>query len=167
MAGKPAPSRRAGEWPTRVLWLLVVFLVGCLPALPGDATVRRVVDGDTIELSDGRLVRYLGIDAPEVRRRDGARWVEALEPFAREAMEANRRLVDGRRVRLEYDVQSQDRFGRLLAHVYVGETLVGEALLREGWAEPLVIAPNVRYAQRFRAVADDARRAGRGRWAGR
>ena len=78
--------------------------------------MQRVIDGDTVQLTDGRLVRYVGIDTPEVRRRVGETWVLDPEPFAEVAMEANRRLVEGRRVRLEYDVQTHDRFAVETSH---------------------------------------------------
>ena len=128
-----------------------------------------MVDGDTVELADGRLVRYLGIDAPEVRRREGDRWVVDPEPMGREATAFNRRLVEGKPVRLEYDVQTHDRFGRLLAYVYVSEPGGSEAmanveLIRAGLAQPLTIPPNVRHAERFRALAEAARRERRGLW---
>lgn len=142
------------------------------PAFPDRATVRRVVDGDTVELNDGRLVRYIGMDTPEVRRRVGGQWVEDPEPFGLAATEANRRLVEGRTVRLEYDVQRADRYGRLLAYVYVtlpdgSEVMVNERLAAEGMAQPLTIPPNVKYAERFRAAAERARREGRGLWGSR
>ena len=123
-----------------------------------------MIDGDTIELSDGRLVRYIGIDAPEARRRVGGQWIADPEPLAQEATAFNRRQVEGRRVRLEYDAQTHDRFGRLLAYVYVGETMVNAALLEAGFAQPLTIPPDVRYAERFRALAAQARAEGRGVW---
>ena len=131
--------------------------------------MRRAVDGDTVELRDGRLLRYIGIDTPEVRRREAGRWVEDPEPFGRVAAEANRDLVDGRAVRLEYDVQRLDRYGRLLAYVYVtgpdGETvMVNEWLAQRGLAQPMTIPPNVKYADRFRRAADEARAANRGLW---
>jgi micrococcal nuclease len=136
--------------------------------------VRRVIDGDTVELSGGRLVRYLGIDTPEVRRQSGDRWVRDPEPFGEQATEANRRMVERKTVRLEYDVQTHDRFGRLLAYVYVpaaeagfsgaGELFVNEELLRLGVARPLTIPPNVKHAERFRAITEEARHAGRGLW---
>lgn len=130
--------------------------------------VERAIDGDTVELADGRLVRYIGIDTPEVRRRVGGRWVHDPEPFGKEASVVNRALVEGRRVRLEYDVQTHDRFGRLLAYVYVsdedGERMVNAELVREGFAQLLTIPPNVRYAGQFRALAAQARRDGRGFW---
>ena len=137
--------------------------------------VHRVIDGDTIELTDGRLVRYIGIDAPEVRRRarPGDRewrakeqWVVDPEPFARAATEANRRLVEGEPVHLEYDEQLEDRYGRTLAYVYVGEQIVNETLVADGYAHVLTIPPNMRYANRFRLLANEARRARRGLWRG-
>ena len=134
-----------------------------------EAVVRRVIDGDTVQLSDGRLVRYLGIDTPEVRRREGMRWVEDPEPMGLEATAFNRRLVEGKRVRLEYDVQTHDRFRRDLAYVYVSapggaELLVNAELVRAGFAQPLTIPPNVKYAAQFRLLAEEARRERRGLW---
>lgn len=154
--------------------------------------VARVIDGDTIELAGGELVRYIGVDAPETRRRIGARWIEDPEPFGREATEANRRWVEGRRVRLEYDVERRDRYGRLLAYVYVDGEMVpppgasaksgssrvrdvafGEApgggmvnakLLEEGYAQLLTIPPNVKHADRFRQAQAAAREGRRGLW---
>lgn len=129
--------------------------------------MRRVMDGDTVELLDGRLVRYLGIDAPEVRRRTGAGWVFDPEPFGEDATAFNRRWVDAHRVRLEYDVQTHDRFGRLLAYVYVEDVMVNAELLRAGFAEPLSIPPNERYAALLHRIAEEARRAHRGLWGSR
>jgi len=134
---------------------------------PTETLVRRVIDGDTVELRDGRFVRYIGIDAPEVRRRAGDRWVVDPEPFARAATEANRQLVEGKPVRLEYDVQPEDQYGRVLAYVYVGERLVNEELLWGGYAQLLTVPPNVRHVERFRRAAQAARRARRGLWGSR
>lgn len=136
----------------------------CAQVLPEQATVRRVIDGDTIQLTDGRLVRYLGIDAPERRRREGDRWVLNPQPFGEAAAEANRRLVEGKRIHLEYDMRTRDRFGRLLAYVSVGQAMVNEELLKAGYARRLVIPPEEKYADRLRAAEDEARRERRGLW---
>ena len=128
-----------------------------------------------MELSSGQLVRYIGIDTPEVRRRarpgdrewqatEGDRWVVDPEPLALEATAFNRQLVEGKHVRLEYDVQTQDRFGRLLAYVYVGDVMVNAELVQAGFAQLLTIPPDVKYADRFRALAEEARRNNRGLW---
>ncbi len=131
---------------------------------PPRAVVRHVIDGDTVQLSDGQLVRYIGIDAPEARRRRGDRWVEAAEPFAHEATACNQQLVDRQPIRLEYDVQVYDAYGRLLAYVYVGDRMVNAELIRAGWARPLTIPPDVKYAQLFQALAHEARESKRGMW---
>jgi micrococcal nuclease len=122
-----------------------------------------VSDGDTVRvrLSGGgeERVRYIGIDAPETAK-PGA----PAECFGDRARAFNARLVDGRTVRLERDAEWRDRFGRLLAYVYVGDTLVNAELLRHGYAEPLVVPPNVRNASRFGQLGREARDAGRGLW---
>ncbi len=159
----PAPRSRGVLKPA--LGFLVALLLGGLSARAEESLVSRVIDGDTVQLSDGRLIRYLGVDAPEVRRRVGEIWVKDPEPFGEAAMEANRRLVERKRIRLEYDVVRRDRFGRWLAYVYVGDMLVNAELVRLGFAHPLTVPPNVRYADRLRALAGEARRERRGLWA--
>lgn len=149
----------------QLLLAALICLAGCRPStLPESAIVRRAIDGDTIELTDGRLVRYIGIDTPEVRRRQGDTWVLDPEPFAEAAREANASWVQGKRVKLEYDAQPRDRHGRLLAYVYADGDMVNAKLMREGYAEPLTIPPNVKYAEEFRRLAAEARRTKRGVW---
>jgi micrococcal nuclease len=128
------------------------------------AEVVRVVDGDTIQvrLAD-RLekVRYIGVNTPELHGRAGH-----PEPGAVEATALNRALVEGRRVRLELDVRERDRYGRLLAYVWVGDVLVNAELVRRGYAQVMTIPPNVRYQGLFLRLQRDAREAGRGLWRG-
>ena len=130
--------------------------------------VVRTVDGDTIHvrLAGGvEKVRYIGIDTPEVHH---PTWGE--EPGGRAATEINRRLVGNRAVRLEPDVQTRDRYGRLLAYVWVTgpdgvELMVNAELLRLGYAAVLTVPPNVRHAELFRKLAAEAREQHRGLWA--
>jgi len=76
-----------------------------------------VIDGDTIQVccifGDREKVRYIGINTPETKHP-----TKGVEHFGKEASEANRKLVDGKTVRLEFDVQQVDRYKRLLAYVY-------------------------------------------------
>ena len=126
--------------------------------------VVKVTDGDTIRVRfvSGAVgpVRYIGIDTPETEPRDGRSVC-----FADRATEANARLVEGKEVRLVQDVERKDRYDRLLAYVFVGTTMVNEELVRGGFARPLTVPPNVRFAQRFRQLAEEARTANRGLWA--
>jgi endonuclease YncB( thermonuclease family) len=123
---------------------LAVALLGALscasPSAATDrhATIRAVIDGDTAVLADGRRIRYLGINAPE-----------RGEPLFTEAKAFNRRLAEGRRVRLEGDAVSEDRYGRLLNYVYVGNEMVNARLVEEGLAHVLVIPPNLKHVDRL------------------
>lgn len=127
--------------------------------------VKRVIDGDTIELANGETVRYLGIDAPEMRRKVNGRWVERVEPFASEAYELNRRLVEGRRVRLELDREVRDRYHRLLAYVFVNDRLVNAELISSGYVVVRLHPPNLRYADLFMKLQTEALARHRGLWA--
>jgi micrococcal nuclease len=129
-----------------------------------EGRVVRVVDGDTIHVRvDGRdeRVRYIGIDTPEDVKPD-----TPVQCYARAAAAANGRLVGGREVRLVFDAEPRDRYGRLLAYVFRGDDglFVNAELVRDGFARTLTIPPNVRYARRFAGLVTQARRAGRGLW---
>ena len=103
---------------------LLATILALLPApvtSQGDSTtvqVVRVIDGDTIQIccifGDREKVRYIGINTPEIHHP-----MKGIEPFGKEAAEANRKLVDGKTVRLDFDVQQVDRYKRLLAYVYL------------------------------------------------
>jgi micrococcal nuclease len=145
---------------------LLLLLALALPAaaqLTLEGTVTRIVDGDTIHVRvDGRLekVRYIGVNTPEVHHpRKGE------EPGGRAAAAVNRGLVDGRRVRLELDTQSRDRYGRLLAYVWVDDTMINAELVRRGFAQVMTVPPNVRHQSLFLKLQREAREAGRGLWA--
>ena len=126
----------------------------------GTAFVQRVVDGDTVVLAGGERVRYIGVDTPELHHP-----TKPVQPYAREASEFNRRLVEGKPVRLEYDVQRRDRYGRLLAYVYLEDgTFVNAELVRQGYAQLLTIPPDVKHADLFVRLQKEAREAGRGLW---
>lgn len=129
--------------------------------------VIRVVDGDTIKvlLEPGRYetVRYIGVDTPESVKPD-----TPVQCFAKQASAFNERLVQGREVRLQVGRERRDRYGRLLAYVYVtGDrpVFVNAALVRGGYARTLEIAPNTDRADFFARLESRARAAGRGLWA--
>jgi micrococcal nuclease len=145
--------------------LLLPLLLLTAPAesaVPLEGTVVRIVDGDTIHVKVGERVekvRYIGMNTPEVHHP-----TRGEEPGGREATEANRRLVAGKRVRLETDVQARDRYGRLLAYVWVGDVMVNAELVRQGYAQVMTVPPNVRHQELFVKLQREAREAGRGLW---
>jgi len=121
--------------------------------------VKRVIDGDTIELETGETVRYIGIDTPETVHPD-----KPVQCFGKEASTKNTELVAGKRVRLEKDVSETDRYGRLLRYVYVGDTFINDYLVRQGYANASSYPPDVKYQDQFRQAEQEARVAKRGLW---
>ena len=137
------------------LFILPSFL-GCAPA-PESALVAEVIDGDTITLEGGFKIRYIGVDTPELYPKE--------EPLAREALEANRALVEGKRVRLEPDVSDKDRYGRLLRYVYVDGKMVNAELVKLGLAEAKAYPPDTKYQSLFDGLESGARSKKLGIWA--
>jgi len=130
------------------------------------APVVRVVDGDTIRVglpSGEEPVRYIGIDTPESVK-PGA----PVECFAKRASAYNERLVAGEKVRLVYDIERRDRYGRLLAYVYRARDglFVNAELVRRGYATAVTFPPNVAHERELRRLARRARMSGRGLWSG-
>lgn len=124
--------------------------------------VTRVIDGDTIDVNingQTKRVRYIGIDTPETV--DPNRPVGCYGP---EASNANKAMVEGKTVELEKDVSETDSFGRLLRYVYVGGTFVNAELVKQGYAQISTFPPDVKYAEMFRQLEQEARAAGRGLW---
>jgi micrococcal nuclease len=175
-----------------LLTTLVISAVGCsghqvsltvqapatFPEEPGgheDATVLRVVDGDTIEVridaitggagaaevavGDQEAVRLVGIDTPESVKRGSP-----VECFGKEASAAAGALLEGARVRLVKDVEEKDRYGRLLRYVYIGDEMANARLVVNGYANAYTYPPNVRHADLFVQLESEAREGERGLW---
>lgn len=128
------------------------------------ALVAEVVDGDTIELGDGKTVRFIGIDTPETvdpRRSVGC--------FGKEASHRTKELLSGKEIILQKDVSEADKYKRLLRYVFLplqnGQILfVNDYLVREGFAKVLTYPPDVKYNEQFRQAEKEARETGRGLW---
>ena len=177
MSRRPANvASSRSPWSSRRLWL-IWLLLGVYVALrfywfltlraptdllPGDYHVARVVDGDTFVLDDGSRVRLMGVNCPESVKPNAP-----VEPFGIEASEFVRRQVEAAAgmVRLEFDRERVDNYGRLLAFVWIGEQLLNEELLRAGLArwEPY-FSYSASMKTRFRRAEEEARRERRGVW---
>ncbi|MCL5410515.1 MAG: thermonuclease family protein [Patescibacteria group bacterium] len=114
--------------------------------LTGKETVEEVLDGDTIKLSSGEKIRYIGINTPEKG-----------QPYAKEAAELNKSLVLNKEVKLEFDVQTKDRYGRTLAYVYAGDIFVNLEIVKNGLGVSETIQPNVKYQDEFVNAQKSAR----------
>lgn len=126
--------------------------------------VVDVVDGDTIRLSNGYLLRYIGLDTPEVHIKKGKDFIYSPQPFALEAAEFNRKLVEGKYVRIEFDVVRKDKYGRLLGYCFVGDKFVNAELIKAGYASLFTFPPNVKYVDSFVRLQKQARKGLKGFW---
>ena len=152
--------------PALLLTLLAVLLAGCgsldleIDRAEADRTgarVERVVDGDTVVLSGLGKARLIGVDTPEV--------YGGVECYGRAASRYAKEVLDGARVRWRYDVEKRDRYDRALVYLWLEDgRFFNSLLVREGYATPLTVPPNVEFADRFVRDARTARRAGRGLW---
>ena len=126
------------------------------------AYVTRAVDGNVIYAAVRdriEAIRYIGVAVPYI-----AHPTRGPEPYAGVVLEMNRRLVEGRWIRLDFDAQPRDSDGRLLAYVWVEDVFVNAALLYQGYAETERASVNTRYTGYFQGLEADARHAGRGLW---
>lgn len=158
--------------------LLAVFISACSASPPQESKysnvlVVRVVDGDTIELAGGERVRLIGIDTPEMYKskklyRDAKRTkrdVETITAMGRKSYQFSKQLVEGQTVSLEFDVEIYDKYGRLLAYVYLSDgTFVNAEIVKQGYASLMTFPPNVKYVDLFRRLYREARENNRGLW---
>ena len=141
--------------------MAVVFAIAC-PAIlylsfsPEErgieATVSRVIDGDTIELANGDVERLIGIDAPEKK-----------QPYNEEIV-AELRKLEGKSVRMEKDTTNKDRYGRYLRYVYFGEHFVNLELVQSGLAYVYSVSPDKKHADSFKDAERYAMESGLGIW---
>lgn len=167
---------RKRQFRPRILSILISLAMFVLAGCDGhlidsssedDQTTRvlRVIDGDTLRVAVSgteESIRLIGVDAPESV--DPHRPVEC---HGKEASDFMKSLVPpGTKIRLVLDVEPRDRYGRLLAYAYRAEDdlFLNAALLEDGYAEELSIAPNVAYRDQFKSLVDDARKQSRGLW---
>ena len=136
-------------------------------------TVSRVIDGDTIVLSDGLKVRLTGIDTPEVYfsekllkdSKKSGQDVKTIQALGRRASAFTKELCLGKKVRLEYDVDRRDRYKRTLAYIYLEDgTFVNAKIVQEGFAQVMTVVPNVKHADLFLKLQNEAREANKGLW---
>lgn len=125
--------------------------------------VIRVVDGDTLELEKDSVkykVRLIGVNTPESVHIDKSKNTKE----GKIASEFTKSKLEGKEVELEFDVNPYDKYGRLLAYVYIDGVSFNEILLEEGYAKTMFIAPNVKYKELYRQIEEKARKEKKGIW---
>jgi micrococcal nuclease len=127
--------------------------------------VVKVVDGDTFWIDDGtqkgKKIRLIGVDAPETRRTSR----KDVGFYGQESKKYLTNLILNREVRLEYDVDRKDRYGRTLAYVYLKDgTFVNAEIVKRGFGMVMTVPPNVKFAETFLDFQREARERERGLW---
>ncbi len=121
--------------------------------------VKRVIDGDTLLLINGERVRLIGVDTPETKHPR-----KPVQYFGREAYLFTKQMVDGKEARLEFERQKRDRYGRLLAYVYLLDgTFLNAEIIKQGYGFAYTRFP-FRYMEEFRIYEREARQNRRGLW---
>ena len=151
------PSRIKTSAILLLAFLFLVTSLSCAAAQPLKCT--RVVDGDTIILSNGEKVRFIGVDTPETVRPN-----TPVEYYGKEASAFTKNMVEGKTVRLEYDWEERDKYGRLLAYVYLmDDTFLNAEVIKQGYGHAYTRFP-FKYLDEFREYEKEAREAKRGLW---
>ncbi|GEM_PF-4318837 len=122
--------------------------------------VSRVIDGDTLKLSDGEVVRFIGIDAPEVV---GPK--EPVQCFGEEVNMKTKEMLEGKTVTLVKDISNKDQYGRLLRYVYLEDVFVNDYLVRQGFARVDNFPPDEKFRDQFKSAQNEAKENKRGFWA--
>ena len=143
------------------LILTTILLIGATTTVNQKwIRVKWVSDGDTIVLSDDRHVRYIGINAPEIAHDN-----HKAEAFGYVAKKYNQSLVLSKKVRLEFDKETHDRYGRLLAYIFLADgTFINKKMIEKGYAYVLHLRPNLKYDGVLLKAQRDAMSAKKGMW---
>lgn len=120
----------------------------------------KVIDGDTIELSNGEKIRLIGVDTPETKHP-----TKPVQYFGKEATAFTKKMAEGKQVKLEYDWQRTDKYGRTLAYVYLLDgTFLNAEIIKQGYGFAYTKFP-FKYLEEFRQYEREAREQKRGLWA--
>ncbi len=156
-----------------ILILLVFIFTSCEKNDYSKIVVIEVIDGDTLRLETGQSVRLIGIDCPEMYEsdklyRDARNTGKDIGMIIAQGEQAHRftqGLVKGKVVSVEFDQEKYDSYGRLLAYVFLADgTFVNTEIVKHGYARPLTIAPNLKYADWIQQLYWEAQQKGRGLW---
>jgi len=154
-------KRKQVRWKTIFILLLIAVASGWgwRRVSPKTYTVAQITDGDTIKLSNGETIRYIGIDAPELKKGE-----HEAQCFAQQAKEINRKLVKNKKVKIETDENTMDRFGRTLAYVYQDNIFINQQLLEQGAGKFYLDTVNNKYQSTLIAAANQAHKEKTGLW---
>lgn len=117
--------------------------------------VKEVIDGGTILLENGEVVKYIGVELPE----DNSKYFD-------EALNFNKLIIDKKPIKLQFDIQGRDSHGNLLAYVYVGGMFVNAEIIKHGFARFIPHHKNNQHQELFAVLESEAIRHKKGVWSG-
>ncbi|MBP7859514.1 thermonuclease family protein [Patescibacteria group bacterium] len=103
-------------------------------------TVTKVIDGDTVVIETGEHIRLIGIDAPEISKK---------ECYSEESKKYLSELLENKKVKLEKDISEKDKYGRLLRYIYLEDVFVNERLVEKGFAKAVIYKPDIKHSNLF------------------
>lgn len=124
-------------------------------ALAKTVTVERVIDGDTFVTTDDEHIRLIGVDTPEL---------DSEDCYSQKAKTYLEDKILGKGVRLDYDEDRKDNFGRTLAYVYQGDSFINKKILKQGYGIVMTISPNTQFEDSFSTLQDNAQQDLKGLW---
>ena len=144
----------------KILSPTIVFLLLFISCTNSQILIcARVIDGDTIVLSNGEKVRLIGVDTPETKHPQ-----KPVEYYGKEASAFTKKMVGGKVVKLKYDVQRRDKYGSLLAYVYLmNGTFLNAEIIKQGYGHAYTRFP-FKYMEEFKQYEKEARENKRGLW---
>ncbi|MBD3264572.1 MAG: hypothetical protein GF375_05690 [Candidatus Omnitrophica bacterium] len=148
----------------KLLFFILCLSVPLFVFAEQKVSVKEVIDGDTIVTEGGETIRYIGIDCPEEGYYQDGKFIAEPQPFFEEALEANREMVEGKTVSLEFDTVKKDEFGRTLAYVYIDGKMVNAEMIKKGYARADISYPNTSYKKEFLQLEADAQSKEVGIW---
>ena len=137
----------------KIFLCTLLLLLFSQPLRAEQLVVKKVLSGELIKLSGGERVRYIGVDAPG----EG-------NFFFEDARQANKKLVEQKKIEIEYDARKNSDKD-LLGYVYAGDIFVNAQLLKNGFGIAYIVPPNQKYADLFISLQKEARKKRRGIWA--
>jgi len=150
-----------------ILLICVLFLVPKYRQ-PSVVQIKEVIEANVIRLNDGRTLRLIGVRCPSIRHRISEKWFNSEEELSLEAKKFTEKLIEGKQIRLEFDVLQQDHYGDLLAYIFVKddgkELFLNKEIIRNGFGYYLVSFPNTKYLDDLAASQKEAFQLKRGIW---
>lgn len=150
------------------IFLFLMLTIGCSSGASvnnGIYQVTKVIDGDTVQLADRSKLRYIGINTPETMKKISGEWIFAPEPYSVESKNLNVKLIGIGRIKLEFDQDKIDNYGRKLAYVFLEDgKSVNAELIRNGLATVYTFYPNIKYLDLYLELQEEAISKKKGLW---